>query len=109
MGITKLEGFTETITKMADLFKVMGHPARMSIIEYLAKSDTCIVNDLSSILPLAQPTISRHLSELKRVGLIQGSIEGNNRCYCLNVETWKQVMNYMNYLNRELLDQDNCC
>jgi DNA-binding transcriptional ArsR family regulator len=33
-------------------------------------------------LPLAQPTISQHLKELKNAGLIKGNFEGNAICYC---------------------------
>ena len=76
MGITKTDGFTKEINQTADILKVLGHPARLAIIEHLAKSPSCICNDIVDEIPLAQPTISRHLSELKRVGLIQGTIEG---------------------------------
>ena len=37
MGITKLEGFSSEITEMADMLKVLGHPARWSIMQFLAK------------------------------------------------------------------------
>ncbi|MEL7148415.1 MAG: metalloregulator ArsR/SmtB family transcription factor [Bacteroidota bacterium] len=64
MGITKTDGFSEKINSMADVMKALGHPARLSIMQFLAASPSCICNDLVDELPLAQPTISRHLSEL---------------------------------------------
>ncbi|QHI35890.1 putative HTH-type transcriptional regulator YgaV [Kordia antarctica] len=95
MGITKTIGFSEEINTMADILKALGHPARLSIMQYLANSPSCICNDLVLELPLAQPTISRHLSELKRVGLIQGQISGKNICYCINPQKWNEVLQHL--------------
>ncbi len=36
MGITKTEGFSLETTQLADILKVLGHPARLSIMEYLS-------------------------------------------------------------------------
>ena len=54
-------------------FLALGHPGRLAIIEYLINSPSSICNDIRRN-PSVQPTISRHLSELKNVGLIQGTI-----------------------------------
>ena len=91
MGITKTEGFQPKITTTAALFKALGHPGRLAIIEHLIYSPSCICNDIVDHIPLAQPTISRHLSELKNVGLIQGTIMGNNICYCINENKWEEL------------------
>jgi len=96
MGITKTDGFHPIINNTALLFKALGHPARLSIIEYLTNSPSCICNDIVDQLPLAQPTISRHLAELKKVGLIQGTIEGKNICYCINEEKWAELKSIIN-------------
>ena len=50
---------------MALLAKALGHPARIAIIEYLMRVNTCICGDIVNELPLAQATISQHLRELK--------------------------------------------
>ena len=109
MGITKTEGFETRITTMADVLKALGHPARLSIVEFLAKSPSCICNDLVDELPLAQPTISRHLSELKKVGLIQGTITGKNICYCINHEAWSKVSLLVDAISNDLMNQNKCC
>ncbi len=109
MGITKTEGFSTSVTEMADLMKVIGHPARLSIIQYLASTSSCICNDIVDELPLAQPTISRHLSELKRVGLIKGSFEGKNICYCINIDMWNQIRDAVLAISDVLENQSNCC
>jgi len=109
MGITKTDGFTKEINQTADILKVLGHPARLAIIEHLAKSPSCICNDIVDEIPLAQPTISRHLSELKRVGLIQGTIEGKNVCYCINDNVWKSFLEGLNDISKTIVLNKKCC
>ncbi|WP_224488745.1 ArsR/SmtB family transcription factor [Robertkochia flava] len=99
MGITKTEGFDPQVLHMSEVIKALGHPARLAIMEYLAKSPSCICSDIISELPLAQPTVSRHLSELKKVGLIKGEISGKNMCYCIDREGWNAVMEYFAQLS----------
>jgi hypothetical protein len=65
MGLTKTEQFTDKQNEIAVLAKALGHPARIAIIEYLMSVDTCICGDIVNVLPLAQPTVSQHLKELK--------------------------------------------
>ncbi|CAF3326918.1 unnamed protein product [Rotaria sp. Silwood2] len=83
MGATKTEHFTNNQNDIAAIAKALGHPARIAIMEYLIKVDTCICGDIVNELPLSQPTISQHLKELKNAGLIKGNIEGNAICYCV--------------------------
>lgn len=108
MGITKTIGFSTEINTMADTLKALGHPARLSIMHYLANSPSCICNDLVEELPLAQPTISRHLSELKRVGLIQGQISGKNICYCIDTDAWNAVLESLNAISYSLNTKKKC-
>ena len=58
MGATKTDFFTEQQNELAVLAKALGHPARIAIIEYLLKVNTCICGDIVNELPLAQPTVS---------------------------------------------------
>ena len=109
MGITKTEGFTSKTTKMAEVFKAIGHPARLAIMEYLAKTSSCICNDIVDELPLAQPTISRHLSELKKVGLIKGTIEGKNICYCISEQGWEIMKKFVDSLTKTIANTNKCC
>ena len=89
MGISKTTGFSDSQNELAVLFKALSHPARIAIIEYLLTVDTCICGDIVNELPLAQPTISQHLKELKNANIIKGTIEGKSICYCLNPEKLK--------------------
>lgn len=108
MGISKTEHFSEKQNEMARIAKALGHPARIAILEYLVAVDKCICGDIVNELPLAQPTISQHLRELKNVGLIQGNIEGNSICYCVNPATLAQIMSYFSSI-ASTLNTKNCC
>lgn len=108
MGVTKSEKFTNLQNEIAQLAKVLGHPARVAIIQHLFKINTCICGDLVDEIGLAQPTISQHLKELKNIGIIKGNIEGTSVCYCIDKDNWTKMKN----LITEFLDLDttsNCC
>ncbi len=70
---------------LADFSKALSHPVRIEILKILMEKKTCICGDIVELLPLAQSTVSQHLKELKRVGLIKGEIEGPRTCYCLDM------------------------
>lgn len=65
MGVTKTEIYKDEQNKLASLLKVLGHPARIAILQYIINQRACICNDLVEELGLAQATISQHLKELK--------------------------------------------
>jgi DNA-binding transcriptional ArsR family regulator len=91
MGITKSAIFTAKQNKLANLLKALAHPARIAIIQHLVKAEHCICGDLVEELGLAQATISQHLKELKRIGIIKGCVEGTSVSYCIDEKVWKQV------------------
>ncbi|MBK8712479.1 MAG: winged helix-turn-helix transcriptional regulator [Niastella sp.] len=109
MGATKTEHYSQNQNAIASIAKALGHPARIAIMEFLAKVDTCICGDIVNELPLAQPTISQHLKELKNAGLIQGNIEGNAICYCINEKTMAKLQGYFINLALKLKKKNNCC
>jgi ArsR family transcriptional regulator, arsenate/arsenite/antimonite-responsive transcriptional repressor len=92
MGLTKSDQFTQNQNELARFAKALGHPARVAIIEFLLKTDKCICGDIVNVLPLAQPTVSQHLRELKEAGLIKGNIEGTAICYCINPELFQKFV-----------------
>ncbi len=109
MGATKTEHFTDKQNAIAILAKALGHPARVAIIEYLMKVDTCICGDIVNELPLAQPTVSQHLKELKNAGLIKGSIEGNAICYCINEKALTKLQAYFANISDSLEKKKSTC
>jgi DNA-binding transcriptional ArsR family regulator len=109
MGITKTAHFTNKQNSIAILLKALAHPARIAIIEYLIKVNTCICGDIVNELPLAQATISQHLKELKNAGLIKGSIEGNSICYCINKVAIDKLESYFANISIKINQKYNCC
>lgn len=95
MGITKKAGFAFKINEMADVLKALGNPARLKIVQFLMTNPSSSCGDMIDVLPLAQSTVSKHLSELKRVKLINGKIKGNNIYYSLNLKTWDKVKDFL--------------
>lgn len=108
MGITKTDVFTEHHNKMAAILKALAHPARIAIVEYLLTVDSCICGDIVNELPLAQPTVSQHLKELKSAGIIKGSIEGKSICYCVDESAINELMVYFQTINKKL-NIKKCC
>jgi ArsR family transcriptional regulator len=109
MGLTKNEIFTDVQNEIALFSKVLGHPARVAILQHLFKINSCVCGDLVNEIGLAQPTISQHLKELKQLGLIKGSIEGTSVCYCIDNEKWSEMKSVMiEFLNQDL-SNNKCC
>ncbi|HQV97329.1 MAG TPA: metalloregulator ArsR/SmtB family transcription factor [Saprospiraceae bacterium] len=105
MGASKTDHFSILHNQMASIAKALGHPARIAIVEFLAKTDACICTDIVDILPLSQPTVSQHLKELKSAGIIQGTVEGNAICYCLNQEVLSMLKEFIG----KLANVKTCC
>jgi ArsR family transcriptional regulator len=110
MGLTKTANFSETQNRIATIAKALGHPARVAIIEHLLKVNTCICGDIVNELPLAQPTVSQHLKELKTAAIIKGNIEGNAICYCIDERGIEMIKHFlMNISNKLATNNYNCC
>jgi len=81
----------DELNEIAGFAKALSHPARLEILLTLAKNKRCICGEIVDILPLAQSTVSQHLKELKKYGLIDGEIEGVKSCYCINYKNFKKL------------------
>jgi ArsR family transcriptional regulator len=86
------------------LLRALANPVRFRIVQTLAERGECVVGDLVLELPVAQSTVSEHLKVLREAGIVRGTVDGPNRCYCLNPEalgTLRQLF--------ESLEQQACC
>lgn len=108
MGLSRTEEFTKTQNELAALAKALGHPARIAIVQYLIKTRVCVCGDIVDELPLSQSTVSQHLKELKKVGLIKGNIEGPSVCYCIDEKVWNRAKKMIGELF-EAYQTQNCC
>ncbi|WP_104735735.1 ArsR/SmtB family transcription factor [Hanstruepera ponticola] len=110
MGITKSEIFTEQQNKIALLAKAIGHPARVAILQHLFRTNSCVCGDLVDEIGLAQPTISQHLKELKNLKIIKGNIEGTSICYCIDQETWSEIVElFQVFFGQKINKAGDCC
>lgn len=109
MGLSKTDFFTDKQNHIATMLKALGHPARIAIVEHLLKVNSCVCGDIVNELPLAQPTVSQHLKELKNAGIIKGSIEGKSICYCLDDQGLLLLKTYFENSYTQVVDFKNCC
>ena len=106
MGVSKKSLFTIEQNRLAELAKALSHPARVAILEYLLKTNSCVCGDIVGELPLSQSTISQHLAALKKAGIIQGEISGTSVCYCINPAVWNEAGSLLDKFFKGLSD---CC
>ncbi len=107
MGASKTHIFTISQNELAQAAKVLAHPARISILQYISRQENCICTDLVDVIGLAQPTISQHLNEIKKIGLLHGTFEGKNLCYCINREKWVALQQAFHLFFTNV--NQNCC
>lgn len=105
--MAKVELFSASLQEMATSFKVLGHPARLAILRYLAETQSCITGDISDHLPLSRTTVNQHLKELKDLDLIKGEIEGVRVNYCLNTKMIQLLRSKLYFFLDELLVTNN--
>lgn len=102
--------YTKEQDSIALFAKVLGHPARVAILQRLFEINACYCGDLAKEIGLAQSTISQHLKELKNIGIIRGNIEGPSICYCIHEENWKEIKQMMiDFLNQDFILENECC
>lgn len=110
MAFNKKEEFGTKEQSLAAFAKAISHPARIAILNVLAKNNECICGEIVEVLPLAQSTVSQHLKELKTAGLIDGAIDGPRSCYCINWKAFEKFNNDFNSLFQKLKEVNaKCC
>ena len=72
--------------ELAVLLKALAHPARVQLLQHLARQGTCYFGNLADVVGLAPSTTSQHVKVLKEAGLVLGSSEEQRTCYCVNAD-----------------------
>ena len=102
--------YTDEQEQIARFAKAMGHPARMAILQFLLRQETCFFGDIHEELPIAKATVSQHLKELKEAGLIQGEIEAPIVKYCINKENWALAQKmFAGFFGQQVCKKESCC
>lgn len=71
-----------TIQDKAAIFKALGHPTRLRIVEKLGDGEQCVCV-LLEMFDVDMSTLSRHLSVLKNAGIVVDEKRGKNVFYSL--------------------------
>lgn len=111
MAFHKKEEFSNKEQSLAAFAKALSHPARIAILNVLAKKNECICGEIVDTLPLAQSTVSQHLKELMNAGLIDGTVDGPRSCYCINWRAFEKLNNELHSLfdNLKVKNEKACC
>ena len=59
-----------------DFLKALSDPTRLKIVQLLNQKQALCVCDIISELDQPQPTISRHLNQLKQIGILESERKG---------------------------------
>ena len=108
--MTEKKEYTSKQEQLARFAKALGHPARIAIINFLSKRESCYFGDINDELPIAKATVSQHLKELKDAGLIQGEIEMPKVKYCINKVNWQLAKElFGEFFGQCKCKKENCC
>jgi ArsR family transcriptional regulator, arsenate/arsenite/antimonite-responsive transcriptional repressor len=78
-------------TLVADRFKALADPTRVRILNILSRNGECCVCDVQTNFELSQPTISHHLSILKKAGLVDCDVRGRWCFYTANTQAISEL------------------
>ena len=106
---SKSKKFTSFDVNASKYARALAHPARIAILRLLLKKKSCICGSIVKELPLSQSTVSQHLKELKKAGLIKGNIDGVKICYCINTKEWKKANKSLQVLFQPTFTKLSCC
>ena len=89
----------------SDVFNAIAEPRRRRIIELLGDARARPVADVVDYLGIPQPAVSKHLSVLRKVGLLSVTHHGQQRLYRLNPQELKPVNDWVKPFERFWTEQ----
>jgi len=78
--------------KDAELFKVLGNPIRLKIIDTIRDGEAC-VRTLEKMTGASQSCVSQHLAILRNSGIVESYRDGHLVCYSLNHDLIGRLLN----------------
>ncbi len=96
MGFSKKQLFNTSQNQVATITKVLGHPARIAIIQHISENKNCNCNALVESTGLSQPTISQHLGEIRKIGLLKQKVKGKNLFYSIDMDQLNECRRVVN-------------
>jgi len=68
----------------ARIIKALAHPTRLFIVDELSRGERCVC-ELTDMIGVEMPTVSRHLSQLKNAGILEDEKRGSQVFYRLRL------------------------
>lgn len=96
MVASKNIDFEENIVNIAEVFKALGDPVRIQIMNILLDKETCSCVSLVDKLPLELSAVKNHLLELKKANLVNITFTGKKSIYCIEKENLNILSNFLN-------------
>ena len=88
----------------ADLCKAIAHPTRIEILQLLRGGERCVC-EIFPVLDIDQPNVSRHLSLLKKEGILTSRKEGLKVIYRVNDERVFDLLDLVTLMLKEHLEK----
>ena len=79
-----MDGKDYSLELRAKIFKALGHPSRLKMVESLFDGARCVC-ELQALVGSDTSTISKHLNILKEAGILQDERRGTNIYYSLRM------------------------
>lgn len=84
----------------ADVFSAIAEPRRREVIAVLSDGQEYAVNEVVHRMKMAQPAVSKHLSALRKAGVVTVVKRGQHRMYRLSGEGLKPVHDWVKVFER---------
>ena len=85
-----MEMADQNLSRMLSFFKALSDESRLKMVGVLASGERS-VEELASLLELRAPTVSHHLTKLRKLDLVSMRTEGNTHLYSLNSEVLREL------------------
>ena len=89
----------------ADFFKCLSDQTRLDILKIILERQNVCVCEITEILQMSQPKISRHLGLLRNLSILLDERKGQWVYYRLNPDLPEWVNAVLNVLNDEVLNK----
>ena len=73
----------EFLERMAGALKILAHPCRLKLVEVLQREGEAPGHVLIARLALPQATLSQHLNQMRRAGLVKANRRGKEVWYSI--------------------------
>jgi DNA-binding transcriptional ArsR family regulator len=92
MPITKHHLYPHRLNQLSNVFKVLGCPARLTILKYLGEHGPAYNKELVAYIQLSQSSVSKHLRQLININLVICMQLETSMIYRINEAIWQNML-----------------